>query len=133
MATPILDQFYDQIAFGGGLAGAGISAGQRVGQSFTVGRSGQLSQIDVQIWNSSSSHPVKFSLFGLNDVGAPLSTPLLTTLISGIEIDNADSRPYHSIDLSSFDLLVEAGQGFAFFFSTFDFGWYGVGGGGHHK
>lgn len=132
LATPVLDQYYDQQEFGGGGAGSVVRADYRIGQSFTVGQSGGLAQVGVEVWNLTSTGPLEMSVYAVDDAGYPNFTQLMTALIGGVQIGYAN-RHYHTADFSTFNLQVVAGQAYAFFLRALDAGSYAVAGGNHYE
>lgn len=132
-AVTVLDQSYDVQTWGGGASSAAVYTNQSVGQSFTIGQDGILSQIDFNIWHTSGNNQIQVSLLTLDDSGAPAyGSPLFTSVFSDIAsgYSNAD---YYSFDLSSLNLSVTAGQQYAFYLSSIGDGWFATRGGNHYE
>ena len=80
-AAVLLDQSFDASAEGG-TAGHAIDDTQEVGQTFTVGITGRLVRIELQIWNSFASGDLLFDIRSTTPEGSPIEDDA-DTLASG--------------------------------------------------
>lgn len=132
-SAPVLDQFYDQSDENGGKSVALIDLNQSIGQSFTVGTKGLLSQIDINVVRGRSTNngngPLNFQLttlnaFGLPDEGNVLANinlfdiPLIQLAPPTIPISIPETQPYYSVNLAVFNINVDLGDQLAFLLSS---------------
>jgi len=133
LAAPILDQSYDINTWGGGGSGSLINENRSLGQSFTVGTSGILSQLDFNIWHISGNNQVQLSLVSLDGSGTPnQSDPILTTLLGDIAT-GYENNSYYSADISRFNFFVTKEQEYAFYLDVIGTSALAVLGGNHYE
>ena len=117
-AIPIVDQNTGLSPNGGG--GPAVISSQSVAQSLTVGLNGSLTQVDIQIYNSSGAiGDVTFELLSLTGGGLPdSSNSLFSTVIPitsvPVWVSSADGQvPWTSVDVSAAGLSFNTGDEFA--------------------
>jgi hypothetical protein len=131
-ATPIVDQSYDHIAWGGGPAAALVYDFQSVGQSFTAGIDGLLTGVDVQLWHNDGFNEIQLSVLSVANSGIPdWTTPLATTSVSDIGTGFAN-LDYYTFDLSSTSLSLLQDQMYAFVLQPVNGGRFSARGGSHY-
>lgn len=133
LSAPILDQFYDHVDENGGKSVSLIDINQSIGQSFTVGTKGVLSQIEINVTRGSSIRngdgPINFQLTTLNSFGLPDEGNILANInlfdiplvrfepfINLITI--SETQDYYSINLALFNINVDIGDQLAFLLSS---------------
>ncbi|HEX5051804.1 MAG TPA: hypothetical protein VFZ65_08540 [Planctomycetota bacterium] len=103
-----LDQSYVPAALTNGLE---VTANQPVTQTFTVGRTGQLVQVEISRinhHNGVSGNPLQIDIVATDATGTPTTTSLASVTVPPAGISNAIG-PLR-IDLSAFGVAVTAGQ-----------------------
>lgn len=115
-AAPVLDQSFDAVATGSD-SGLSIVSLQSVAQTFTVGTSGLLSGVAVQVsavtLNPSDPPPTADLVFDiLPTIGrTPSKTPLASGLVPRAQIPPTMlDVPFVFIDLTAFNIFVDIGD-----------------------
>ncbi len=134
-AAPVLDQSFDAVAAGSTTSG-GIASDQELGQTFTSGISGQLTRIDLQIQSISFDAPTSDLLFDIlpSDGTFPTGPAIASGSISRESIPTSlpVDDPFVSVDLTSFNIMVTAGESLAILLRNPNpggYGWFEVFGG----
>ncbi|MEO6598214.1 MAG: hypothetical protein ABIP94_26005, partial [Planctomycetota bacterium] len=103
-----LDQSYLPISLTNGLE---VTANQPVTQTFTVGRTGRLTQVEIsriRHHNGISSNPLQIAIVTTNASGTPMPNALATVTVLPANISTSIAPL--PIDLSAFNIQVVAGQ-----------------------
>jgi hypothetical protein len=115
-AAPVLDQSYDPFAAPTGvLGGFNLYSSQALSQTFTVGTSGQLTSVDVMIRRALAVGSTTLFLDVRNTTvgGLPVSNDSGSGVLASVSFPS-DSLSFNyaffSVDLSSFNLDVTAGD-----------------------
>jgi PEP-CTERM motif len=130
-AAPILDQFYAVTSSGPG-TGLSVARAQSLGQTFTVGVTGLLTSVDVQVYNSLAAEPLLYEIVQLS---AGLPGAVLTSgqlLAAGIPpfpvVPAGAAYPFTSLEFP--DIFVTAGTQLGLVLrapNSFDaYGWFGA-------
>ena len=115
-ATSIIDQSFDAVA-AGSYGGLNIQSDQELAQTFTVGISGILSGVDLQVRRSNASLPDQNLLFdvrptigGIPVVDDSLALVSLPISVSDVPIFAPITDDYVSVDLNPFSIFVTSGD-----------------------
>lgn len=148
LSAPILDQFYDHVDESGGKSVSLINPIQSLGQSFTVGAKGVLSQIDINVTGGNSIRdgdgPINFQLTTLNSFGLPDEGNILANInlfnlpLTRFEpfidlIIISENQDYYSINLALFNINVDIGDQLAFLLSSPTNSYFAAYGGLHYE
>ena len=129
-ATPILDQSFDAVAAGSS-GGLNIQSDQQVAQTFTVGISGKLAGLDLQVRTSNASPPTGDLLVDIRPTtsGVPVEDDALafanvTIPAADVPIFSPITDEFVSVDLSPFSIFVTPSDVLAIVLRYFDSGSY---------
>lgn len=129
----IVDQSYDREEWGGGHSSSLVQDARTWGQSFTVGRSGMLTQIDFTVRAIDYEDDIEVSLFHTRENGSPNLPlgPILTVTVPVIFGESAYN--YTSADLSQFRFFVSEGEQYVFYVASLSDTRFGILGGVHYE
>lgn len=147
-SAPVLDQFYDHVDERGGKSVSLLYINQSIGQSFTVGTKGLLSQIDINVTRGNNIRdgdgPINFQLTTLNSFGLPDEGNILANMnlfdIPLVRFDPfmnlisiSENQDYYSINLALFNINVDIGDQLAFLLSSPTNSFFSAYGGLHYE